>query len=220
MRSIMRTSLMRVPLVAAATLAGVLVLLAGCSSKTSGSAGGGNLSTVPAVTSPTTPAPTVTVTATATATSGNTTQPSSVPSCASRDLQASPGIAQGTAGSTYQVIVFKNISGRTCTLFGYPGVSQAGGTPVKQIGAAADEDSATPRTLVTLAAGASGSALLRIVHAGNFTTAACDPVTATYLQIYPPNQSTPIYMAFTSQACAHSSVHLLTVDTVRLGTGS
>ena len=57
--------------------------------------------------------------------------------CATRDLQAKAGVAQGAAGSIYQVIDFTNISNATCTMYGYPGVSLAAGTPVAQVGAAA-----------------------------------------------------------------------------------
>ena len=138
--------------------------------------------------------------------------------CATRALGAKTGISQGAAGSTYVQIVFTNISGTTCTLYGYPGVSFAGGSPVSQVGLAATEDSATSRQLVTLAPGAVASALLRIVHAQNFPSARCHLVTATYLQVYPPNQTTPIYISYSSAACA-KPVHLLTVDAVRPGSG-
>src|ERR1022692_4782982 len=53
--------------------------------------------------------------------------------CATRSLGAKAGISQGAAGSTYVQIVFTNISGTSCTLYGYPGVSFAGGSPVSQI---------------------------------------------------------------------------------------
>src|ERR1700757_4722114 len=85
---------------------------------------------------------------------------SETPSCATRDLQVTAGRAQGAAGSIYQVIKFKNISGAPCTLFGYPGVALAGGSPVTQVGAAASRSTASSARLVTLAAGATGNALL------------------------------------------------------------
>ena len=67
--------------------------------------------------------------------------------CATRDLQAKAGVAQGAAGSVYQVIVFTNISNATCTLYGYPGVSLAAGTPVTQVGQAASRSTvAGPRS--------------------------------------------------------------------------
>jgi hypothetical protein len=138
--------------------------------------------------------------------------------CATRSLGAKTGISQGAAGSTYVQIVFTNISGTTCTLYGYPGVSFAGGSPVSQIGLAATEDPATPRQQVTLAPGAVASALLRIVAAQNFPAARCHLVRATYLQVYPPNQTTPIFVSYSSSACA-KPVHLLSVDVVKPGSG-
>ncbi len=175
------------------------------------------------------PGATVTVTQTPTASasptapaSGQAPSPSSTPAgqpaCPTSSLAAKLGLAQGTTGSVYQVIDFTNISTRTCSLYGYPGVSLAGGSPVRQIGAAATENPATPRELVTLAPGAVANALLRIVDAGNFPASKCDLVTATYLQIYPPNQTTPIYLRYRSQACAQP-VHLLTVNVVVPGSG-
>ena len=137
--------------------------------------------------------------------------------CATRSLGAKTGISQGAAGSTYVQIVFTNISGGTCTLYGYPGVSFAGGTPVSQIGLAATEDPATTRQLVTLAPGAVASALLRVVTAQNFGSR-CHLATASYLQVYPPNQTTPIYISYSSSACSNP-LHLLTVDVVKPGSG-
>jgi hypothetical protein len=139
--------------------------------------------------------------------------------CPTRSLKAKIGISQGTAGSVYTVIDFTNIGTVTCTLYGYPGVSLAGGTPVKQIGLAATESKFTPRTLVTLAPGATGNALLQVVDAGNFPAAKCGMVTAHYLQIFPPNQTTPIYLSFTSAACS-KPVPTLNVSVVMTGAGS
>ncbi len=144
--------------------------------------------------------------------------PAGPPPCASRDLTAHTGRGSGAAGSLYVPVVFTNNSHATCTLYGYPGVALAGGNPVGQIGAAADEDPATPRELVTLAPGAAASALLRIVSAQNYPAARCHQVPTTYLQVYPPNQTTPIYVMFTSTACS-KPVHLLTVDVVKPGAG-
>ena len=138
--------------------------------------------------------------------------------CPTRSLGVKVGIGQGTAGSTYTVIDFTNISNVTCTLYGYPGVSLAGGRPITQIGLAAAESSATPRQLVTLAPGAVANALLQIVHAGVYPASRCGPVTATWLQIYPPNQTTPIYLKYSSLTCS-KNVPILTVSVVQPGSG-
>jgi Protein of unknown function (DUF4232) len=138
--------------------------------------------------------------------------------CASSGLGVHTGNGGAAAGSTYIPIVFTNNSGSTCTLYGYPGVSLAGGSPVGQIGVAADENPATPRQLVTLSPGAAASALLRVVAAQNFPAARCHRAPAAYLKVYPPNQTTPIYVRYSSMACT-KPVHLLTVDVVKPGTG-
>jgi hypothetical protein len=139
--------------------------------------------------------------------------------CPTRYLGVKAGLSQGTAGSIYQVIDFTNISNVTCTLYGYPGVSFAStGTSGGQIGAAAKENPATPRKLVTLAPGAVANALLQIVQAGSFPPAKCGMVTAHWLVIYPPNQTTPVYLSYTSQACS-KQIQILTVSVVQPGSG-
>jgi hypothetical protein len=156
------------------------------------------------------------------ASSGGTTPASSqntaAAPCLSRYLGAKAGISQGGLGSDYVAIVFKNLNNVPCTLYGYPGISLAGGKPVTQIGAAATENPATPRKLVTLAPGGAASALLRIEAAGSYPAARCGPVTAHWLQIFPPNQTVPIYLYYTAPACT-KPVPLLTVNTVAPGSG-
>ena len=72
---------------------------------------------------------------------------------------------------------------------------------------------------MTLGPGQTASALLRIVEAGNYSSGACSPRSTTYLQIYPPNQTTPIYLAYNSTGCAKPAVNLLSVSVVTPGTG-
>ena len=144
---------------------------------------------------------------------------SSSTACPTRDLAAKAGLAQGAAGSTYQVIDFTNISNTTCTLYGYPGVSLAAGTPVTQVGAAASRSTVTAASVVTLAPGQTANALLRIAQALNYPTAKCSPVATTYLQIFPPDQFTPIYLAYKSIACTKPAVNLLSIGVMAAGTG-
>jgi len=145
--------------------------------------------------------------------------PASSTACPTKYLSAKAGLSQGTAGSIYQVIDFTNISNAPCTLYGYPGVSLASGTPVTQVGAAATRSTATAAALVTLGPGQTANALLRIVEAGNYAPGTCTPTTTTYIQIYPPNQTTPIYLSYKSTGCASSSVKLLSVSVVTPGSG-
>jgi hypothetical protein len=140
------------------------------------------------------------------------------PACPTRSLGLKLGSAEGAAGSTFQVIDFRNISNATCTLYGYPGVSLAAGKPVTQIGLAAAESHTRARKLVTLSPRAVASAVLQIAQAANFPAAKCGLVTADYLQIYPPNQTTPGYLHYTAQTCS-KKVQTLTISVVQPGSG-
>lgn len=196
----------------AAAAVGVAALVAGCGTSTT---------TVTVTSTPSAPSGTSSPTTPATTPVSSPAQPSTPPgpaACATRDLRAKLGLSQGALGSTYIAIEFKNIGTAACTLYGYPGVSLAGGNPIAQIGQAADENQATPRQLVTLAPGAVANALLRIVDAHNYPASRCHPVPSTYLQIFPPNQTTPIYLAYSTTACVKPR-HLLTVDVVKPGSG-
>jgi hypothetical protein len=115
------------------------------------------------------------------------------------------------------VLEFTNVSKATCTLYGYPGVLFASApSPSGQIGAAAKEDSAAPRQLVTLTPGGAAHAQLQIVQAGNFGRASCQPVTARWLVIFPPDQATPIYLRYSSPTC-QKPVQILTIGVVKPG---
>ncbi|MFY9864554.1 MAG: DUF4232 domain-containing protein [Trebonia sp.] len=150
----------------------------------------------------------------------NPNVPGGPPGCATRDLKATVGVAQGAAGSVYQVIDFTNIGTASCSLYGYPGIALAGGSPVTQIGMAASRSPQAGPALVTLKPGAVANTLLRITVAQNYPTSKCIPMASTYLQIYPPNQTTPIYLGYKSTGCSATGVKLLTVSVVQSGAGS
>jgi hypothetical protein len=198
------------PAIAAAALATVAALAAACGGSTPSA----------------TPAKTVTVTASqqapASTSPGTATGTPAAPGgpgpCPTRSLGLKPGLSQGAAGSLYQVLDFTNISNVPCTLYGYPGVSLAGGHPVTQVGLAASEDPTTPRKLVTLAPGQVANALLRIVDALNFPASKCGPVKTQWIQVYPPNQTTPIFLGYKTTACS-KPVRILSVSVVQPGSG-
>jgi hypothetical protein len=202
-------------MLAGAALTCVAALAAGC-----GSGGSPAAAPTKTITVRATPAASASRTAATPGTpaTGAASPTAAAAACPTRWLGLKLGLAQGAAGSTFQVIDFTNISHAPCTLYGYPGVSLGSGKPVRQIGLAAAESHATPRKLVTLAPGAVASAVLQIVHAVNFPAAKCRLVTADYLQIYPPNQTTPAYLRYSSQTCA-KPVQILTVSVVQAGSG-
>jgi Protein of unknown function (DUF4232) len=199
---------------AAAALIGVAALATACASSSSTAASNGAAPAASDSTAPSTPA------ATTPAAPATTPAAASSPSpCATRSLHVRLGASQGTAGSVYTTIVFRNVSNATCTLYGYPGVSLTTGTPVTVIGKSAKENPATPRRLVTLQPQTSASALLRIVDAQNYPASRCDPKNSADLQVYPPNQTTQVYIKYRTLGCA-KPITLMTVDVVKPGSGS
>ncbi len=139
--------------------------------------------------------------------------------CPAASLGLGVGSPNGAAGSSYYPIVLTNISAVSCTLYGYPGVSLVTAPGGSQIGATATENPAQPRRLVTLAPGATASALLQVVNAQNYPAAECKPVTAHWLQVYPPGQFKALSHSFSTLTCSATgkNVHVLGVETVQPG---
>jgi Protein of unknown function (DUF4232) len=142
-----------------------------------------------------------------------------VPSCATADLSVKLGTSQGTAGSIYQPITFTNTGTSSCTLYGYPGVSLAGGSPLAQIGAAAARSTTTPASIITLAPGAVANALLQYTEAGNYSPSTCNPTPATELVVYPPDQTVSASVPYSATGCAATGVVILHVGVVTAGSG-
>jgi uncharacterized protein DUF4232 len=122
----------------------------------------------------------------------------------------------GTAagGSVFYRLNFTNLTGRACTMFGYPGVSALDAAGY-QLGSSASHDrSRTPR-VVRLARNATAWTVLRIVGTGNFSASSCRPVMAAGLRVYPPNGSTIHLIPFPFSACSRTAPTYLTVQAVR-----
>jgi Domain of unknown function (DUF4232) len=141
------------------------------------------------------------------------------PGCGTGQLTVWLGIpGDGAAGSTYYELELSNTSGKTCTLYGYPGVSAVGKNG-RQLGRAASRDHADPVRLVTLGRGATAHVLLKLVDVGNFPASSCDPAAAVALRVYPPNTRRSVEVPFSFQACRKGGPVFLYVRTTVGGTG-
>jgi hypothetical protein len=166
-------------------------LMAACGTATSSGGGPASASTSPAQN--TTTLPTASASASA-----------SVTACATSALKVALDATKGNgaAGSIYYPLDFTNISASPCTLFGYPGVSFVTGQGGTQLGRAARRNPVNPATIVTLAPGAVAHATLQVSEAGNYDATQCQPVTAHWLKVFPPDQTGAAYAHFTTQACS------------------
>lgn len=132
----------------------------------------------------------------------------------------------GAAGSIYYDLNFTNLSARTCTLYGYPGVSaitQAG----IQLGSAAGRDDAHAVSVITLTSARSAKGLetatshntatviLQITDVGNFPAATCVPITAAGFRVYPPNQKESTVVPYPFVACERTGTRFLHVESVQ-----
>jgi len=187
------------PLAAAAAVLVCIAAAAGCASSSSPTTGPSSK----AATASSSPAPTAPGSTPAAAPSPTLTPPPTAPpACPTSALTVKLGLAQGYAGGVYQVISFTNASSAACSLYGYPGVSLVTGPPYTQVGLAAERDTTAPVKLVTLAQGMTATAVLQIVDARNYPASTCNPVQATNLKVYPPNQTVPVYLPDTAYGCA------------------
>jgi hypothetical protein len=126
--------------------------------------------------------------------------------------------SNGAAGSFYYRLEFTNLSGRACSLHGYPGVSGVD-LAGRGLGSPAGRNPSRIRT-ITLANGATGNAVLRIVVVGNFPPARCRQTSAAGLRVYPPNQRALKLVPFPFRACARTGTRYLFVGTLSNGAGS
>jgi hypothetical protein len=197
-------------LLATAALACSAALLSACGTSTP--AATGTAKPTPTTAGTETTAPAATPDATATPTSA------AAPACATTALHLAvpAGNGNAAAGSSYYPIQFVNTSGSPCTLYGYPGVSFVTAAGGSQIGAAATRNPTAPAQLVTLSAGQTVHAVLQVAGAMNYPASDCGLVTAHWLKIYPPNQTTPLYVSFTAQTCSKPKT-ILSVETVQTG---
>lgn len=140
--------------------------------------------------------------------------------CPTSGLKLAKGTSGAAAGSVYLQLEFTNTSGRTCTLFGYPGVALTTSTaPGSQVGAAAERSTGKPKTVITLTPGETASATLQIAQVLNYPASRCQPASARYLQVYPPGQTSAVYLPYTGQGCT-KPVFVLGIEPIQAGSGA
>lgn len=201
-------------MLAVSLLASVAALAAACSS------GGAAATPTSTATAAHSPAGSGTTSASAPTTAAPTTAAPAAPAqCPTTGLRVKAGSSNGAAGTIYYNIDFTNVSSSTCILQGYPGVSlvSAGSGAGSQIGADAKRDAVTAVHPITLAAGQTAHAVLGIAEAGNFPAASCNPVTAHWLKVFPPDQFGAAYVSFTAQTCASTSEPTMHITAISSG---
>jgi hypothetical protein len=138
--------------------------------------------------------------------------------CYAGQLTAWLGVpGNGTAGSTYYQLEISNISGSTCTLYGYPGVSAW--RDGQQLGSAAARNPVHPKSLLTLTPGSTVHVILQITDVGVYSPNTCKPAQAFALRVYAPGDYNSHLVPLTFRACAKRGPIFLHVTTTLAGTG-
>jgi len=132
----------------------------------------------------------------------------SVPACPAAPLVAWIDThGNGAAGTIFFKLQFTNLSGHRCTVRGYPGVSAANPSG-HAIGPGAAR-SGTPVRTVRLNNGATATADLGIVEAGNFSPRFCRPATAAGLRVFAPGATLAKFVPFPFAACTrHANLRI------------
>ena len=161
----------------------------------------------------------VLIPAVALAAPGRATSAAAPPRCTEAQLQTWIGLpGDGTAGTVFYELEISNVSARTCTLFGFPGVSAVSGDG-KQVGSPAVRSNSHPVRLITLGRGATAHVDLGIVDVFNFPAAACHPVTVAGLRVFAPNTFQAQVIQYSFKACQKAGPRFLTVSPAVAGTG-
>jgi hypothetical protein len=128
--------------------------------------------------------------------------------------QVAPG--GGAAGSVYLWLVFTNVSARTCTLYGYPGVSWVTGPSGQQVNDPTGRRTDITPTQVVLAPQASGHAVVRHGQPGLFEPS-CHAVEVAGFRVYPPDETASVFVPWTAQACSTKGVNVGAVSPIISG---
>jgi hypothetical protein len=113
--------------------------------------------------------------------------------------------ADGTSGTTYYHLDFTNIGGDMCHLYSWPGVS-ATNSAGAQLGMPAIRNPDVPATYVNIPPGGTAYALLGYVDAQ--PGPACEPTSATFLKVYPPDTTGARYAYFPLTVCTNRTYNL------------
>jgi hypothetical protein len=186
-----------------ALAAGCVLAAAGCASPTTGTASGPPAATSPAAgTSGTASASAASTLPTPTTPPSSTTGPSATTStpatptgtrCHTPDLTGALSEMDAAAGHRYARLVLTNVSGRTCTVYGYGGLQLATASrqPLPTI---QRRDPTHPPKLVRLAPGGKASTVLSwgaVPSGSEPVTGPCEPLPSLLLVI-PPDETSQL----------------------------
>lgn len=140
------------------------------------------------------------------------------PRCSPATLELGLGPAHGAAGSVDQTLRFTNVGDGACAMVGFPGVSYVRGDAGNQVGAPAQRTGPTDSGVV-LQPGETGHADVSYTTVENYPDDECDPTHVRGVRVYPPNDTSAMYVPRPGTGCADPGVNHLQVRAVQPGPG-
>jgi hypothetical protein len=138
--------------------------------------------------------------------------------CKAGDLRVSLGGGDAAMGHTYRTLRFTNVSGHSCTLRGFPGVSYVAGDDGHQVGAPAAR-TGNSGTSIRLANGQTASTTVGMANVHNYDAATCKPQSIRGLRVYVPDERAAKFVQLNGTGCGNAKVQQLTVKALQAGRG-
>ncbi len=142
-----------------------------------------------------------------------------IPECNVNTLSLSLG-QQGPVGNwTFRALQFTNVSGTSCSMTGWPGVSYVAGDDGHQVGSAAVRQASSHGTII-LAPGAVASAITAAFDIRQYDPSACQPTNVRGYRVYAPDDRLAMFVPLPAgtQACATADANF-GVYAVKAGPG-
>jgi hypothetical protein len=87
-------------------------------------------------------------------------------------------------------------------MYGFPGVSYLTAQNGTEVNDPARRITGATEATVNVAPHGTAVADVLLVQAGDFSASACQPVDATVIRVYPPDETTPLYAADHEKICS------------------
>ncbi|HWL86033.1 MAG TPA: DUF4232 domain-containing protein [Polyangiaceae bacterium] len=142
-----------------------------------------------------------------------------IPECNVNTLGLSLGDQGAALGTIFRALRFTNISGASCSMTAYPGVSFVAGDDGHQVGPAAQREASSHGTVI-LAPGAVASAITSQGDPSFYDPSQCQPTDVRGFRVYAPDDRLALFVPLPAGTQACAAIATLGVYAVKAGPGN
>jgi hypothetical protein len=133
-------------------------------------------------------------------------------------LAVEPAPGGGAMGSRYEYLLITNTSTRSCTLYGYPGLSFVTAPNGQQVNDPATRRSGSAPASVRLAPRQGAHVLVHTARTENYPPQMCKPVQVGGYRVYLPDETVALFVDHPIDECSVKGVNVAEVGPVEPGT--